>query len=304
MNLQNIDLKLLVFLDALLDEKGVSKAAAKVCISQPAMSNALNKLRDLLDDPVLIRSSQGMVPTHKALSIHGPLKKALSQLGETFAQLDGFDPARAQRTFSISLTDYASSVLLPHLIALVNREAPQCSFRILDGNMEIEQLENTGVDVAINSFGPLPGSYYEKKLWQDSFSVVMCKQHDFIKKGLASDNLDLESYLDLKHISLIKSGVGLGPVDVALNEMQKVRSTSVQTKHFHLTPRLVENSQMIATIPTKLARYFSQHYALKMFKPPLELPDFKYSMAWSALAQHDPAGIWLRSKIVEAAESI
>ncbi len=299
MNLQNIDLKLLVFLDALLDERGVSKAAAKVCISQPAMSNALNKLRDLLDDPILIRSSQGMAPTHKALSIHQPLKKALSQLGETFAQLEGFNPDTAQRTFSISLTDYASSVLLPHLISLVKQEAPLCSFKILDGNMDVEQLEAASIDVAINSFGPLPGSYYEKKLWCDSYSVIASNQYSDV-----NGTLTLEHYLEMEHILLLKSGVGLGPVDLALSEMQKTRVTSVQTKHFHLTPRLVESSQMVATIPTKLARYFTQHYALNMFTPPIELKDFQYSMVWSGLAQHDPAGVWLRSKVVQAAQLI
>jgi len=299
MNLQNIDLKLLVFLDALLDEKGVSRAAAKVCISQPAMSNALNKIRGLLDDPILVRSSQGMVPTHKALSIHQPLKKALAQLGETFAQLEGFDAKSAQRTFTISLTDYASSVLLPHLITLVKREAPQCRFRILDGNMDVEQLESAGVDIAINSFGALPGSYYEKKLWCDSYSVIASDQHSDINEPLT-----LEHYLKCEHILLLKSGVGAGPVDLALSEIQKGRVTAVETKHFHLTPRLVETSEMIATIPSKLACYFSHHYGLSVYTPPIELKDFQYSMVWSALAQHDPACVWLRSKVVQAVELI
>ncbi len=211
MNLQNIDLKLLVFLDALLDEKSVSRAAAKVCISQPAMSNALNKLRTLLDDPLLVRSAKGMTPTHKAALIHAPLKSALNQLGQTFSQLETFDPVNARRTFTISLTDYASSVLLPDLISLVKAQAPNCCFRILDDAIGLDQLQQTGVDLAINSFGLLPDSFYEKKLWQEQYSVICRKQHPAI-----NEKLSLETYLELEHILFIKSGVGPGTVDQAL----------------------------------------------------------------------------------------
>ncbi len=298
MNLQNIDLKLLVFLDALLDEKSVSRAAAKVCISQPAMSNALNKLRSLLDDPLLVRSAKGMTPTHKAMLIHAPLKSALNQLGQTFSQLETFDPANATRTFTISLTDYASSVLLPELISLVKAQAPNCCFRILDDTIGLDQLQQTGVDIAINSFGPLPDSFYEKKLWQEQYSVISRHHHPAIGKSLS-----LENYLALEHILFIKSGVGPGTVDVALANTEHRRKIAVQTKHFHLAPKLVQGSDMIATIPSKLALHFKKHYQIDVYEPPLPLPDFYYSMVWSSVAQHDPAVKWLRQKILEVTQA-
>ncbi len=299
MNLQNIDLKLLVFLDALLDERSVSRAATKVCISQPAMSNALNKLRTLLDDPLLIRSSKEMIPTHKAMLIHRPLKKALSQLGETFSQLESFDPQQASRTFTVSLTDYASSVLLPNLIELVKKQAPHCSFRILDASLGLDQLEQTGVDVAINSFGPLPESFYEKKLWQEQYSVISRHNHTDLKGGLT-----LPSFLALEHVVFIKSGVGPGTVDMALADTNQSRKVAVHTKHFHLAPKLVQSSDMISTMPSKLAKHFQQYFNIDVYEPPLALPDFTYSMVWSSVAQHDPAIVWLRDKIVQVAKTI
>ena len=299
MNLQNVDLKLLIYLDALLDERSVTKAAAKVCISQSAMSNALNKIRTLLDDPVLIRTSQGMLPTQRALVLHNPLKIALSQLGETLAIIETFNPETTNRTFSISLTDYASSVLLPSLIPAIKAEAPECNLRILDGNIALEQLEQGQVDLAINAFTSLPDTFYEKKLWQESYNVIARRDHPSIK-----GDLDLPTYLTAEHIMLSKSGVGPGTVDVALAEKKLARRVSVQTKHFHLTPRLVENSNLLATVPTKLAIDFQKHYAIQLFPPPFELPPFQYSLVWSSIAHHDPAIHWLRNKIMEAAERI
>jgi len=298
-NLQNIDLKLLVFLDALLNEKSVTIAASKVHISQPAMSNALNKLRSLLNDPILVRSSQGMLPTRRALDIHLPLKKALAQLGETLAPIESFDPTTTDRVLSLTLTDYASTVLLPKLIPLVKEEAPLCDFKIWDESQSLSQLESGAVDFAINAFGALPDTFYKKTLWQESYLVIARKNHPQL-----TANLDLTSYLALEHILLTKSGIGPGTVDTALKENQLDRRVAIRTKHFHLAPQLVEGSNMIATLPAKLAIYFKMHYQIETYTPPLELPAFNYSLVWSAIAHHDPALRWLKDKIIKAADLI
>lgn len=299
MNLQHIDLKLLVFLDALLDEKNVTKAAAKVCVSQPAMSNALNKLRTKLDDPILVRTSQGMIPTQRALDIHGPLKSALTQLGEALAPVGTYSPKSSERTFIIAATDYASTVLLPNLFADIQVEAPDCSFKIIDSSSGIELLEHGNIDLSINSFNHLPDTVHKKNLWEDDYRVIVSQNHPYI-----SESIDLDTYLNSSHIVLIKSGIGNTSLDAILSERKLERHIAVYTKHFHVTPQLVENSNMVATIPTRLACFFQKQYALRVLLPPIELPRFCYSLVWSSVAHHDPANRWLRNRVLIAADQL
>lgn len=176
MNIRDIDLNLLVFLDALLRERSVTRAARAMDISQPAMSNALKRLRTLLGDPVLVRTARGMQPTDRALALHRPVRSALAQMESAIAPNRAFEPETTERLFTILITDYAASVLMPRVVGVLEREAPNIALNILGaGSDAVDQIERGEADCLVNSFGELPANFHQQRLWSDRLACLVRK---------------------------------------------------------------------------------------------------------------------------------
>lgn len=308
MSLENIDLNLLVYLDVLLRERNVTRAATALGITQPAMSNGLRRLRDSFNDPLLVRTSEGMVPTERAQSLQPVLRQILSSVEQVIEPSSSFDASKSDRVFRIMTSDYGEATLLPRLLKRLRKEAPDIVLDILTpSDMSFTEVEQGLVDLVINRFDTMPQSFHQKTLWQDSFSCL------FAVDNPISSDFRLETYLEAYHVWVSKTGMGagmgispkdvkrLGWVDEALERRGHKRKIRVFTRHYQTAAHIAEQKGLIATIPTRAAMQQSRNPRLVVKKPPFEIPDFELKMAWSPLLQHNVAHQWLRNLISEVA---
>lgn len=311
MNIAKIDLNLLVYLDVLLREGSVTKAANKLSITQPAMSNGLRRLRDLFSDPILVRTSEGMTPTERALQLQPVIRDVLSKLEATIQPETEFDPPTSDRTFRIMASDYAESTLLMTLLASLQTQAPHISLDVITpSDVTYHDVEQGKVDMAINRFEELPLSFHQKVVWYDAFSCVVNAEHPLI------DNFGKDEYLKAKHIWVSKTGFGvgvgidpkeiqkLGWVDAELNKQGCVRDISVFTRHYHVALQLAKKHNLVATLPSRVANLYHDDPAVRIIDPPFDIPPIALKMAWSPLLQHDAGHIWLRRLITEVADNL
>lgn len=300
MNISDIDLNLLVFLDALVRERSVTRAAERVGITQPAMSNALKRLRRVLDDPLLVRTRRGMEPTQRALALQRPVRAALRQLESALTPEPAFDPGATRRLFTLMVTDYVASVLLPGVSARLAEVAPKATLNVLGSDAEsLKAVERGEVDLVIDRFDALPEALRSRLLWQDRYVCVLRKGHAALAGGLS-----LERYLALDHILITRTGVGLGQSDEALAKRSLYRRVTVFTRHYHLPARLAAESELCATLPARIARAQAQHLPVVLAPPPVDLPPIEVRMVWGPVTHYDRAHRWLRSVIGERVQRL
>ncbi|MDB6061726.1 MAG: LysR family transcriptional regulator [Verrucomicrobiaceae bacterium] len=310
MNLARIDLNLLVYLDVLLREGSVTRAAEHLNITQPAMSNGLKRLRDLFDDPLLIRTSEGMRPTARGLELQPLLREVLSKV-EAVVQPTDFEPLHSDQLFRIMASDYAESTLLPRLLDIIRTSAPGIALDILTpSDVTFQDLEKGKIDMAINRFDHLPKSLHHSTLWRDNFSCLISADNP------ALANFTLETYLEAPHIWVSKTGMGIGTgmtprdtlklgwVDEALADIGKQRRFRIFTRHYQVAALLAQQPDLIATLPTKSALLHTADPRLAIRRPPFPIVPIELKMAWSALLQHNHAHIWLRRQIQEVARHV
>jgi DNA-binding transcriptional LysR family regulator len=297
-----------VYLDVLLREGSVTKAANQLSITQPAMSNGLKRLRDLFKDPLLVRTSDGMTPTKRALELQPIIRDVLSKLESSIQPDVEFSPETSVRTFRIMTSDYAESTLLLELIGRLAVLAPSITLDLITpSDVTFHDVEQGKVDMAINRFEELPLSFHQIVIWYDSFSCVIGSEHPM------RDNLDLASYLKAKHIWVSKTGFGvgvgidpnevqkLGWVDAALARLGKKRDIKVFTRNYHVAMQLAFEDGLIATLPTKAALLHKDDQKYTIVRPHFDIPEIELKMIWSPLLHHDASHIWFRQLVIEAA---
>lgn len=311
MNLNKVDLNLLIYLDVLLREQNVTRAAQQIGISQPAMSNGLRRLRDLFKDPLLIRTSAGMTPTERATELEPLIRDVLTNI-EMFVQTEtDFDPKSSNRIFRIMASDYAESTLLPGLIDHLRQYAPGIILDVLTpSDVAFRDVEQGKVDMVINRFDSMPLSFHQSNVWRDSFSCVLGSNNPIAK------NFGLEQYLRAQHVWCSKTGMGvgvgvnpedvqrLGWVDEALNLIGAKRKITVFTRHYQAAMLLCEKQDLIATVPTRCAQLQAHNSAVVVLPPPFDIPLMELKIAWSPLLQHNPAHRWMRHLIQKIASEI
>lgn len=311
MKVNRIDLNLLVYLDALLRERNVTQAAHQLNLSQPAMSNGLRRLRELFNDPLLVRTSEGMTPTERALELEPMVREVLSKIDHAVQPRGDFDAASALRVFRIMASDYAESTLLPSVLGKLRTLAPGLTLDIMTpSDVSFLDVERGKVDMVINRFDSMPQSFHQIHLWNDSFTCVLSPQNPVLK------DFTLENYLKANHVWVSKTGMGvgvgvdpgdvqrLGWVDVALNKLGKKRQIRVFTRHYQAAMTLAEQNDLIVTLPTRAAQLKLNNPRVVLRDPPLEIPPLQLKMAWSPLLQHNPANKWLRKLIADTAREL
>tara|TARA_R110002072_G_scaffold4280_1_gene30206 strand:- start:14849 stop:15787 length:939 start_codon:yes stop_codon:yes gene_type:complete len=309
MDLNSIDLNLLVHLDVLLREQNVTKAASHLGITQPAMSNGLKRLRLLFEDPLLVRTSDGMVPTSLALSLKPAVREILFNIEKVIQPDREFD-LHSQRVFRIMASDYAESTLIPAVLSEVRKQSPNITLDVLTpSDVSFEDVEQGRVDMAINRFDTLPQSFHQKTLWSDTFSCLMSANNPLVSC------FDLHNYLKASHIWVSKTGFGvgvgvnpndvqrLGWVDEALDRIGQKRNISVFTRHYQVAMLLAEQHDLVATLPSRAAKLKSSSSKLVLKEPPFDIPPFELKMAWSPLLHHNADHQWLRRLINDIAVS-
>lgn len=311
MNIGRIDLNLLVYLDALLRERNVTKAANQLGISQPALSNGLRRLRDLFDDPLLVRTSEGMIPTERAEQLQPVIRDVLSKVDMAVQPQAAFDSANEEHLFRIMASDYAESTLFPHLLQRLRREAPGIILDILTpSDVSFLDVERGKVDMVINRFETMPQSFHQKGIWKDHFACLTSIDNPILQ------NFTLETYMDARHVWVSKTGMGIGVgmdphdvqhlgwVDESLGNIGKQRRITVFTRHYQAAMLLAEQNDLLVTLPSRAAKLQRDNPRVAILKPPFEIPPFELKMAWSPLVQHNPAHRWMRRFIIDVANSL
>jgi len=311
MNIGRIDLNLLVYLDALLRERNVTKAANQLGISQPALSNGLRRLRDLFDDPLLVRTSEGMIPTERAEQLQPIIRDVLSKVDMAVQPQTAFDSANEEHLFRIMASDYAESTLFPDLLQRLRREAPGIILDILTpSDVSFLDVERGKVDMVINRFETMPQSFHQKGIWKDHFACLTSIDNPILQ------NFTLETYMDARHVWVSKTGMGIGVgmdphdvqhlgwVDESLGNIGKQRRITVFTRHYQAAMLLAEQNDLLVTLPSRAAKLQRDNPRVAILKPPFEIPPFELKMAWSPLVQHNPAHRWMRRFIIDVANSL
>jgi DNA-binding transcriptional LysR family regulator len=309
MDLSEIDLNLLVHLDVLLREQNVTKAASHLGITQPAMSNGLKRLRLLFEDPLLVRTSEGMAPTELALSLRPAVRDILFNVEKVVKPKKDFD-LNSHRVFRVMASDYAESTLIPLVLGELRKQSPNITLDVLTpSDVSFEDVEQGRVDMAINRFDTLPQSFHQKTLWSDTFSCLMSAGNPLV------NHFDLEHYLQASHIWVSKTGFGvgvgvnpndvqrLGWVDEALGRIGEKRNISVFTRHYQVAMLFAQQPDLVATLPSRAANLQRENSKLVLKVPPFEIPAFELKMAWSPLLHHNADHQWLRRLISDLAEA-
>ncbi len=310
MNIESFDLNLLVCFDRLMREKNVSRAAEQLDISQPAMSQSLKRLRQLLDDPLFVRTTHGMQPTERAIQLEPLVRQSLLLAEQVLSPTESFDSAQSQIVFRLLVSDYVEGSLLRSFVHYLQEHAPQVSLDVLtlsDG--DFQDLEKGKIDLAISRFDYIPQSFYHRELWEDNYVCMVNKDHPLI------ENNTLEEYLNSRHIWVSKTGVGvatgmsqdnirkLGWVDEALKSLGFERNIKVFTRHYQTIPLLLEESDLVATIPIKAVESYAENKKLKVIPAPFVMDPYAIQMVWSPIMHHSRAHQWLRNTLVNLAKN-
>lgn len=292
-NINNLDLNLLKALDALLDEKNVTRAADKLALTQPAVSSMLNRLRDRFDDPLFVRASYGMVPTDRALALAEPLKKILSEI-EQLIQPPIFNPAELETTFRIAATDNGMHCVgIPFTLAL-NKIAPKVKIALMSihGRNVEAMLMNGELDLIIVGEPTVPLNLRSRIIHKENYVCMMRENHP-----LANQELDIDTFCSLNHVLVSYDGGGFaGATDIALEKIGKKRNVVMSITSFLLLPEILKNSDWIAVAPHHLLEKDS---SIISKKPPIEVGGYNKLMAWHERTHHDSIQRWFRDFLLE-----
>jgi DNA-binding transcriptional LysR family regulator len=294
-DIRAVDLNLLVALDALLSERNVTRAAGRLRLSQSAMSATLGRLRGLFNDPLLLRTAGGMLPTSKGLELAAPVKQLIADVGRLVQQAGAFDPATAQATFTIAASDYVEYAILPQLVDRLEVAAPlaRLAVRPMDFGAVGRQLEAAEVDLGILGAGFAPPNVRSRPLYLERFVCVVRRDHPQVR-----DRLTLDSFCALDHLLVSPSGGGFtAATDDVLAAIGRQRRVRLSVPHFLLVPEILVRSDMVAMLPERLARGYRDRF--RVFELPFEMPPFTIAEVWHERTHRDPALVWLRQTLAE-----
>ena len=294
-HLADVDLNLLVALDALLTERSVTRAAGHLGIGQSAASSALSRLRKLLGDELLTRVPEGMSLTPRAMSLVEPVRAALRQFQTIVLREDDFDPASVERAFTIAMPGSVESLLGPRLLAHLQREAPnvRVTFRAFDYAAVLDQLDADALDLAVGVVTEGRAHHKVRQLYRFGY---LCLFNPALLEVPAPMSLD--DFLRFPHIMTSLTGTDRGVVDEALAVIGRRRRLAATTPRFTTVPFMVQQTPVIATMVEALARSFARQLDLATSPVPVPLDDFAISMLWHSSYDGDPAHRWLREVLV------
>ncbi|CAN7693801.1 LysR family transcriptional regulator [Variovorax sp. LjRoot290] len=293
MDSKRLDLNLLVTLEALLVEQNVTKAAARLHLSQPAVSAQLSRLRDVFDDPLLIPAQRGMTPTAKAVDLLDPLRQALDQLRATVAAHSNFNPAKARLTVAIACTDYLHAAVVKPLVVQLRTKAP--GVRVAQRNLDIPELEaqmaRGDVDLALMTPQGAPPSLRTRHLFDERYVLIGRRKHPRLRAGIT-----VEEFARLEHVVVSLHGGGfVTPVDDALAAFGLKRNVVLSAASFLVVPDIVSQSDFVALVPERLVRDRADQ--LKLIDCPFPVEGFAVGMVWHERSHGHSGQRWIRETV-------
>lgn len=306
MNIAAFDLNLLKVFDALWRERSVTRAGDRVGLSQPAVSAALNRLRQACNDQLFIRHGNDMVPTPRAESLADPIRAALAQLEGALTGEERFAPADAERTFTLMGADFFSSYLVPRLAAQLATAAPKIALSFLDsarGDVE-RLLRDDLIDIALERPLDLPDWVARKDFFLSPFVIIAARNHSDIKRAgvKPGGKLPIELFCRLPHAIRTIDGSLRGQVDEALERTGRCRSVLLGVPHFHGVAAVVAQTKMIAAVPVQFARLVAGEMELAIYELPIKTPAPQIRLYWHQRHDRNPAHVWLREQIIAAGD--
>jgi DNA-binding transcriptional LysR family regulator len=296
MNNLHVDLNLLHLFEVLVSERHVSRAANRVGLSQPAMSHALRKLRQLLNDQILVRKGIAMVPTPAALRLLPAVREILTNSLDLVRGEQNFEPSSYRRTFRLGMTDYASLVILPKLAIALRRNAPNTRIVVTHvGRRDAAEAVKSGeIELAIGAF-PRTAGLNSLLLSTERYKCAVWRGNKQIR-----GKLSLERYLSLPHLLVDAAGEANGVMDIELARLNLQRNIVSIVPHFLVAPSMLRQTDMILTLVERLLRKEEHSSQLRIIDPPLKLPDYRLSMIWDQHSNSDKALEWFRRLVFEA----
>lgn len=288
-----MDLKLLTVFDEVYKTRSVSRAGENLGLAQSSISIALARLRRHLGDPLFVRTSDGMQATPHAESLVGPVRQALELLRGITTHQAAFDPAKTQRTFRICMTDITHLVLLPALVNRLRDVAAGINVEIthISGHTP-KMLESGDADLAVGFMPQLEAGFYQQKLFDQKFSCVVRREHPRIHTRLTQAMFKREN-----HVLVTASGTGQNLVEDALERLGVRRNVALRLPNYLGIGGLVESTDLMVTVPQRVAETLLRIADVKLLNPPFELPVFAIKQHWHDRYHHDSANKWLRSVI-------
>jgi len=295
------DLNLLPVFMALMEERSVTRAAVRLAITQPALSNALNRLRDTLRDPLFIRERYGIKPTQFAEEIAPVILETLARLDEVIIGRQHFDPATSTRQFNIAPNSFVEIVLMPGIIAKLREQAPGVKVSLTPfGN----DLSDTGVisgttDMALGRIIDPPDNVIVQHLMDDGLACVVRADHPDIDQAMSR-----EQYERLRHVNVLPPGRLRVGVFQALERQGLRRELAISVTHFLAVPEIIAVTDYCATLPRLICKQIAKDPRLKVVSSPVDLGTFPVEIAWHVRYRNDPAHQWFRQMLVETAAEL
>ena len=296
MDLSRLDLNLLVVFQQLLRDRSVSVAAEHLGLSQPAVSNALRRLRQVLHDDLFLRTSRGMEPTPYALHLAGPVADALATLQAALATRDVFDPGTSTRTFHLAMTDIGEMYFIPPLMEALAQRAPQVHISTLrphTGHLR-DAMAAGDVDFALGLMPQLQAGFYQQRLFRHRYVCAFRRDHP-----LARAPLSLRLFTELDHVGVVAAQTGHGEIDALLQRAGVQRRMRLSVPHFIAVGHILQSTDLIATLPERFAERCREPFGLTISRHPVALPDIAINLFWHARMHRDPASVWMRRLLAE-----
>jgi DNA-binding transcriptional LysR family regulator len=292
-DLEKIDLNLLVVFRQLLAERNVSRAAQALGLSQPAVSNALARLRKLLGDELFLRTPAGMVPTPFAEELAESVTQALQMIHAALNQRSAFDPAHSERSFVVSMTDIGEIYFLPALMDLLRKCAPGVSLvtHRNTGNLR-DEMEAGKVDLAIGLIPGLKGGFFQRRLFTQRYVCLMRKGHRLERRKIS-----LAEFSEAEHLVVVSAGTGHGKVDEILQRKGIARRVALTVPHFVAVGHILQATELLSTVPERLAERMVKPFQLVAVPHPVELPQVAINVFWHARNHREPGNQWLRGLV-------
>ncbi len=296
MKLQDIDLNLLVVFNQLMTERKVSKVAENLGLGQPAVSNALARLRRLLGDELFLRTSQGMQPTPFADQLAESVGYALGMIHGAVNARSSFDPLASKRIFTVGMTDVGEIYFLPELMHRIEQVAPGVVIStVRNASVNLKDAMEAGhVDLAIGLLPQLKAGFFQRRLFVQHYVCLMRRGHPLTRK-----KIQLEDFFAADHLAVVSAGTGHGQVDEILDNSAVPRRVRLKVPHFVAIGHILQSTDLVATVPQRLAERMTAPFDLQQMAHPVKLPQTAINLFWHAMQHKDPANQWLRSLVFE-----
>lgn len=295
MNLRNLDLNLLLVLHQLLIDRQVSVAAEHLGLTQPAMSNALKRLRTTLNDELFVRTGRGMQPTPYAASLAEPVAQALALLGQALQPKVEFDPAHSQRRFTLAMTDIGEIWFMPRLIEALLRRAPGVSVTTVRSDAQLsEALAGGSIDLAVGLQPDLQHGFYQRRLFIHRYVCLCRRDHPLTRQPMTA-----ERFCSHAHVHIAATSTGHGEVEQYLRRAGLHRDIRLQVPHFVAVGHILQRSDLVATVPERFASTCTEPFQLVALPLPVPLPEIAINLFWHTRYHKDPANQWFRDLMFE-----